>query len=128
MRLLIVDDHEHYRELIEHSIDMWNERYEFKCEFADNATEAMKRIIDFAPTIVLADAYIPDMNSMEFIAQCNSMAVPLVVTSDHISPELEDSAIARGARAYLPKSNDPDEIEYILEQIAYLADEQELVH
>lgn len=128
IKLLVVDDHTSYGELIARSADLWNEHYEFECEFVDSATAALEKIATSAPTIVLADAHIPDMNSMHFIDECSALAVPLVVTSDHLLASLEESVLSRGAKAYLPKTDDPDELEHIFEQIALIAEDIELEH
>ncbi len=128
IKLLVVDDHHNYTELIEHAADMWNEHYRFECEIVESAESALQKIIDFAPTIVLADIHMADMDTGSFIEECKNRSVPLVVTSDHVLPTFEESTICKGARAYLPKTDDPEEMDYILEQLAVLSEENELTH
>jgi DNA-binding NarL/FixJ family response regulator len=128
VKLLVVDDHNSYCDLIEQSADIWNNDYEVECSFADCASDAFERIIDFTPNIIMVDAYLHDMNYLDFIDQCREGTASLVVTSSSQSPSIERSVIEHGARAYIAKTDDPDEIEDVLQQLALYASEIEATH
>jgi len=127
VRLLVVDEQESYCELIRKSADIGDMAFEVVCEHAASAAEAIRKIADWEPTVILVDAYLPDMNSLEFLEQCRGTS-PLIVASEHISPSTEESVLSRGASAYIPKTQDPDELDIILQKIAWLAAEYSTTH
>lgn len=128
VKLLVVDDHDHYCELLEQSADIWNDHYEIECAFVESAKEAFERIADFTPNVIMVDAFLSDMNYLDFLEQCREGGTPLVVTSTTQSPSIERSVVERGARAYIPKTDDPDEIELLFHQIAHFAEEVDATH
>lgn len=124
VRLLVVDDHEQYCELIRHSSEMWSSAYEIECEFASTLNEAVSKIGEWAPTVILMDAYVSETDGLKLIDLMKDTSVPLVVTSETGSSDLRESVLARGASEYISKSQDPDAIESMLCKMALLAAEQ----
>ncbi|MDC0357721.1 response regulator [Oligoflexia bacterium] len=128
VRLLVVDDHRGYCDLIRNNAEMWHYAYDLECEFASDAQEAFELIRDFCPTVIMLDAYIPDINCIDFIDAHRDGKATIVVTSEHPSTSLQQSVTAKGATVYVAKTDDPDELDVTLGKIAWIATEDSSVH
>ncbi len=128
IRLLVVDEHKPYCKMLEAASEEWHPEFSFSCEFADSAEEALAKIKEFGPSVVMIDAFTEDMDCFEFMKNCNPDVVPLVVTSEFPAEGMRESVLSKGALECLTKTEDPDELEGMLELIAQLAEECEIRH
>lgn len=128
VRLLVVNDQLNYCELVQEHVDLNSHIYDIECRCVESADEALRMITAWAPSVVLLDAFVDDMNSFEFLRRCDNARMPVVVTSMHGSVEIERSALEHGAAAYVPGSEDPDTMDYLLERIVHVAAERGETH
>jgi CheY-like chemotaxis protein len=125
VRLLVVDENEHYYDLIRESAEIWNEDYRIECEKVDSAEEAIQAICNWCPTIIMVDSHLDDMNCMDFLDRVSDGSAPLVVSSEHVCNQTRESVFAHGASDYISKTADPDEVDHLLGRIAMLSVQQE---
>lgn len=133
VRLLVIgDDNESqvadYFGHLKDFTEMSQHIYDINCNFVNKGEEAFKQIEDWQPNIILVDAHLTDMNSFNILEHCKREHLPVVVTSDYRLPEVEKSVESSGAGAYIPKSDNPEDLEYLLNKIAELADDARIKH
>ena len=117
VRLLVVDDTEKYSEVIQEWAESSPPEYNLTFEFADSEEKAIEVINRWDPSVVLMDAHMPSINTFEVLERYLAGAVPVIVTSGSKSKTIEDSAREKGAVGYFAKSENPDELEYLLHSI-----------
>jgi len=102
-RILLVDDHPMLRrglaELISHEPDLGI------CGEADCAAEAIKRVDDDHPDLVIVDISLPDLNGVELIKQIKTRHpnLKLLVCSMHDEKIYAERALRAGALGYISK-------------------------
>lgn len=122
VRLLVVDEEPGYfGELCEWA-EICSHQYKIECQFADSKQRVDELLKTWAPSVVMLDLHIPDLPCFDILNGCLGHAIPVIATGRAISPELEHSALARGAIAYLPKTSDPEELERILHFVANVSE------
>lgn len=121
VKLLIVDENSSYYEQLKDCAEMCAHEFNVECIHATSAQEAMKIIESEHPTVLLVDAYLPDLTNAKLISKCSEGVVPVVITSDYQLPELEEVTQHWGADEYIPKSDNPDDVEEALRRIVELA-------
>lgn len=76
------------------------------CGQAENGTQAISKVAELRPDVVVLDLLMPEMNGMEAAPRIHKIApaTKIVLISGYLSPEL-GSAAARivGAQAYVEK-------------------------
>jgi two-component system, NarL family, nitrate/nitrite response regulator NarL len=79
---------------------------------AENGTEAIKRVQEHSPAIVLMDINMPDMNGLEAtkIIVAKSPKTKVLVLSMHQDREYVVEIMRSGARGYVLKSSPPNEL------------------
>ena len=102
--------------------------YNIDCNFVHKGEEALKQIKDWHPNVILVDVHLEDINSFNVLEQCRREHLPVIVTSDFRLPDVEKSVENSGASAYIPKSDSPDDFEYLLNRIVDLADDARIKH
>lgn len=133
VRLLVVgdtqlDDNSDYYSHLQEYADLSRHVYDISYQFTASGTKAVELIGSWQPSVILVDAHLEDRHSFDVLQSGIDASVPVVVTSEFNSPEIEESAIANGAAAYLPKSDSPEDLEILLNRIAELAVEIQLKH
>lgn len=128
VKLLVVDDHEPYCDLIRECADMWHYAYDLECEFASSAEKALQLVHDFCPTVIMLDAHMLDVDCVEFIENHKAANATLIVTSEHPTEGLAEMATSHGAVIYVTKTEDPDELDCTLGKVAWLAANDDPVH
>lgn len=70
--------------------------------------QAIARIRDEPPDLVIMDIRLPPLNGLDLIAECKGMpeaeAIPILALTVCDAPQDEADCLAAGAEAYLPKS------------------------
>lgn len=133
IRLLVIGDdaesqiNEYFVHLKDFT-EMSTHLYDIDCNFIHTGEEAYKQIKDWLPNVILIDAHLADVNCFNILEHCVKEHLPVVLTSDYRLPEVEKSAENSGASAYIPKSDNPDDFEFLLSLIAEIADEARIKH
>lgn len=118
VKLLVVDEHSQYCSLIREHAEMYGHALKLVCECVNSGREALEKISTWEPSVVLLDAHLPDINSFEVLDACRNGRATVVVSSDVCSRDIENSARAHGASGYVTKSENPEDIEALLVELA----------
>lgn len=120
LKLLIADDEESIRSGLKHIIDWESCGYKI-CGEASNGKDAVSQIIDLRPDLVLLDIKMPGMTGIDVIKQisefCESKALErpaFVILSGFSEFDFAKEAVNLGAKAYLLKPVDEDELQKII--------------
>lgn len=112
MRILIVDDCEEIRLLMEDLLRMDGHE---KIDLAENGSEALEKIMAMerageSYSLVVTDLEMPVMNGVELIKSIRNRKckIPILVLSGSRDAELEERAMNSGANAFLRKPTDFD--------------------
>ncbi len=123
VRLLVVGEQDQYENLLREHVELSSHLYNIEYRFVASGYEALRIIPVWAPSLVLVDAFIEDINSFEFIRRCRSIRTKVALISDVGSIEIERSALDRGAEAYFQTNPDPETLDRLLAKIVSIADE-----
>lgn len=123
LKVLVLDEHREYFERIRDCAEMCRHQFIVDCQYSDNQESAQSIVKTWQPGLVLVDAHIPSFNSIEFVKVCSDQQLPVVVTSETPSDDISESARKNGAHGYVPKSEDVEEIEALLQQLLSLVGE-----
>ncbi len=95
-------------------------------EYASNGVEALERIKDNPPDLVITDLFMPEMDGMELLAEVGRAdpLVPVVLMTGNGSDEIALEAVKSGARAYVPKAALSRLLPGIVEQLLTLCREK----
>ncbi|MCR4735669.1 MAG: response regulator [Treponema sp.] len=120
LNLLIADDEESIRSGLKHIINWKSCGYKI-CGEASNGKDALSQIIDLRPDLVLLDIKMPGMTGIEVIKHinefCDSKALErpaFIILSGFSEFEFAKEAVNLGAKAYLLKPVDEDELQKIV--------------
>lgn len=110
IRILLVDDHAVVRQGLRMFLDL-DPELEIVGE-ASNGLEALAKIEELSPEVVLMDLMMPEMGGIEAIAQCRVRFPDVEVIA--LTSVLEDrsvvQAVKEGAAGYLLKNTEADEL------------------
>lgn len=124
-RILIVDDSADDRELIRlylsKDADAWS------TDFAVSGEDALERMRDVLPDVVVADLVMPGMSGIELLKQIRHQYpdVPVVITTGQGTEMQAVEALRRGAASYVPKTHLPVKLAETLKQVLDVADNNE---
>jgi DNA-binding NarL/FixJ family response regulator len=105
VRILVVDDsplmRRCLRSLLEQQ-DHWR-----VCSEASNGQEAIDRVQQAAPDVIVLDFQMPKMNGLDAAKEIRRKApnVPILMVTLHMSPQLEDQAKKVGIRGACDKGD-----------------------
>lgn len=106
-KVLIVDDEPHIRRLIQTALT----RADYATLEAENAREALERMRQDRPEVVLLDLGLPDRDGLELVPLLKQNAeTTLIVISARDATEEKVAALDLGADDYLTKPFDTDEL------------------
>lgn len=115
--VLVVDDSEVIRSLIKNGLRSQG----FQVQTAENGQEALSRIAEQAPHLILSDIDMPVMNGFTFCRAIKSdkqlSAIPFVVMSANEDKSRMQRMISLGAEAYLYKPFNVDELVVLIEKL-----------
>jgi sigma-B regulation protein RsbU (phosphoserine phosphatase) len=117
VRVLLIDDQRMVGEAVRRMVVS---EPDLVFEFCQDPEEAIRTAERFAPTVILQDLVMPDVNGLTLVERIRAnprlVDVPLIVLSSQEEPVVKADAFARGANDYLVKL--PDRIE-LLARIRY---------
>ncbi len=113
-RLLVVDDEEMIRDLLEETFR--NKGYEV--ETAVNGREALKKIKEERYDLLVTDLRLPDISGMEILSRVKGKNPELgtIIITAYGSIKNAVKAMKKGAFDYIPKPFDLDEIELVVDK------------
>ena len=117
IKLLIVDDHPFIRDGLRSALK--RQANLIVLGEASNGSEAVKLARDFAPDLVVMDIYMPIMNGHEATRQIMRMLpdTNIIILSGDTSGSCVEEALQAGARGYLSKSGNVEELVYAISQV-----------
>ena len=115
--IIVVDDHPIMVQGVKNIIEACD-----KCECiatATNGKDALKKIQQLKPDIVITDLNMPGMNGIELIKKIKRKFpdIGIIVISVHQSNIIISSAITAGALGYIDKSMTPDSLQQCIETV-----------
>jgi CheY-like chemotaxis protein len=77
----------------------------FQVEFAEDGTQALARVRQSRPDVIVTDLQMPNRNGLELVAavRMHHPGVPIILMTGHGSEDLAVEALHRGAATYVPK-------------------------
>lgn len=110
MRILLVDDHDLFREGLKFLLPVLDDRVQF-CE-AKNFDGARRAAGEGAVDLILLDYYLPGVVGMDALQQFREHfdAASVVIVSGEEDPRVIRGAIDNGAAGYIPKSSSREEL------------------
>ncbi|QAR33605.1 sigma-54-dependent Fis family transcriptional regulator [Geovibrio thiophilus] len=121
-RILIVDDESNHRLMMKLHL----EDSGYKTEEASNGAEALIKLDDFEPDVILLDMKMDIMDGLTFLTHVSrrGLAVPVIVITAFSSVKTAVEAMKLGAADYLTK---PVDIEHMLETVAKTLTEKTVI-
>jgi two-component system chemotaxis response regulator CheY len=114
MRILIVDDSKAMRLIVRRHLRQVG--LDGEVEEAQNGKEALQKIKDYAPQVVLSDWNMPEMTGIELLEALTKQGSKVLfgfVTSEG-TPEMRTRASAAGAKFLIAKPFSPEDFETAL--------------
>ncbi len=115
--ILVVDDSAAIRQMVESGLAQAG----FRVVTAKNGKDALDRLADHQPDLILSDLDMPVMDGFELCETLHSdsrfSAIPFVVMSANSNPSYMRRMIQHGAATYLVKPFNMDELSILIEKI-----------
>jgi len=123
LKLLICDDELNIRQGLKCILD-WDELGFIICGEASNGKDAVTQAIDLEPDLIILDIKMPGLTGIEVISQIkdycekNGRLMPsIIILSGYAEFEYAQKTVNLGAKAYLLKPVDEDELQKKVEEI-----------
>jgi DNA-binding NarL/FixJ family response regulator len=113
-RILLADDHEIVRSGMKSLLDAHHPWV--VCGEAENGKQAVEKVMELKPDMVVLDLSMPVMNGIEAAREIRKRApaTKIVIFSMHDSPRIAEEAVQAGADAYLAKTAHFSELERVI--------------
>jgi len=110
--ILVVDDEFSVRD----SLYNWFRKDGYKVSTAENASEALKRIEESKPDVILLDIKMPGMDGVELQDRIHKIdaEIAVIMITAFASVETAVKALKQGAFDYVTKPIDPDELSHLV--------------
>jgi len=112
-RVLIVDDEQDTRDILKLTFEL----YEADVEVAGSADEAIQKVRDWNPTLIVSDVGMPERDGYEFIrdvrkweAGSNASPTPSIALTAYAAPADRTRALAAGFTSHVAKPVEPIEL------------------
>lgn len=114
-RILVVDDDNLSREFLCEAARALG----YRAESASSAEQALRRLEDETPDLVLTDLRMPGMDGLELVRtiQEKCPGLPTVVVTAHGTVEIAVNAISEGAKDFLMKPCSPEALKVTLDKV-----------
>ena len=99
--ILVVDDSPTQRR----QLQMVLEKDGFLVKSAEDGKQALDRIMEDPPAVVVTDLQMPEMNGLELVSavKANMPHIPVILTTSQGSEAIAAEALHKGASSYVPK-------------------------
>jgi DNA-binding NarL/FixJ family response regulator len=110
MRIVICDDVPELRQLVRFALE--EDLEQVVVGEASDGVEAVERVRDLRPDVVVLDLSMPEMDGLQAITEMVEAAprTGIVVFTGFANPGMRDQALSPGADAYVEKGADLDEL------------------
>ncbi len=101
--VLLVDDHQDTRDMLELLLDEWG----YRATIVSTATEGLKHLLDRSFDIIILDNWLPDLDGIELCRQIREFnrLTPIIFFSAAAMGSEDRAALAAGANAYVYKGS-----------------------
>ena len=101
--VLLVDDHQDTRAMLELLLDEWG----YRATLVSTATEGLKHLLDRSFDIIILDNWLPDLDGIELCRQIREFnrLTPIIFFSAAAMGSEDRAALAAGANAYVYKGS-----------------------
>ena len=125
--ILVVDDSAVDRQLIE---GLLQKQPRWTTHSSQNGIEALTRIQEAVPDLVVTDLQMPEMDGLELVGAIHARhaAIPVVLTTAHGSEELAVQALTQGAASYVPKSQLAEKLVCVVAEVLAQARAERQTH
>ena len=125
LRILIVEDEENARKGYEALLHRWN----YEVLGVGSGEDALARIGEFHPGVILADVELPGMNGLELLERLSEEkdGVPVIIITGRGSDERVVQAIESGAFWYIEKPLKPPVLKSLLDRLVAMLRDQRAV-
>jgi CheY-like chemotaxis protein len=119
-KVLVVDDSKVDRRLV---CEFLRKESQWTVEDAANGHEALARMKDSVPDLILTDLNMPVMDGLELVTAMREHhpGVPVILITAYGSETLATEALRRGASSYVPKSQLADRLLETMDEVLSLA-------
>jgi CheY-like chemotaxis protein len=119
-KVLVVDDSKVDRRLV---CEFLRKQSQWTVEDAANGVEALARMKDSVPDLILTDLNMPVMDGLELVTAMREHypGVPVILITAYGSETLATEALRRGAASYVPKSQLADKLLDTMDEVLSLA-------
>lgn len=108
--ILVVDDEPYMIRLLQHHV----ERAGYRMVKATNGREALERVRDSSPQLVLMDVMMPEMNGLTVLARLRAdpatQNLPVIIMTANAQRFTREEAEAAGVSAFLTKPFSPTQL------------------
>ena len=108
--ILVVDDEPYMIRLLQHHV----ERAGYRMVKATNGREALERVRDSSPQLVLMDVMMPEMNGLTVLARLRAdpatQKLPVIIMTANAQRFTREEAEAAGVSAFLTKPFSPTQL------------------
>ncbi len=113
-KILVVDDSAVDRRFVG---GLLKRQAEYSVEFAEDGSDALTKIRQQVPDVIVTDLQMPNRNGLELVSavRMHHPGVPVILMTGHGSEGLAVEALHRGAASYVPK---PQLAERLVEAVA----------
>ena len=127
MRVFLVDDEFLQRALVKKTVD-WNSLGMEICGEAEDGEEALKKILEEKPDILIMDINIPYMNGIEVSKKVKVIfpEIQVIILTAYGEFEYAQNAISLGVQEYLLKPVKLDAFKALFEKIIEICQEKEI--
>ncbi len=101
-KILVVDDSAVDRRLV---AGLLRKGDDYALEFADDGFDALARLEESPPDLILTDMIMPRLNGLELVGRVRATRrrIPVILMTSQGNEELAASALSQGAASYVPK-------------------------
>jgi DNA-binding NarL/FixJ family response regulator len=105
VRILVVDDNPSVRRYLRAVLEQQNTWR--VCAEARTGAEALKKVIETLPDLILLDYQMPDLNGVDVARQISELfpKIPILMVTLHLSKQLADAARLAGVRGACAKQD-----------------------
>jgi len=127
IRLLVVDDQqEHFEQLVQVA-EMYHPDFSIECRLVSDPSKAIEIASNWQASVVLLDLHVIS-SALQLVREISALGTSVIATSSTRLPEMAERLTEYGGVGYLTKSDNPDEVESLLNLVASVAHPAPMSH